>query len=225
MSITVTTLTNAIDSHQQTMVVGSNSGFSASAQTPTVAIIDDELVNVRSVSSTLIGIERGMGGTRATAHGATRAVLVGSPGDFEALAQWWNAGQSFRFGNGLFIPSMFPSTRATATSITVTAGEVLNGFILDDPSGGAQTATLPTAALMVAACPGAQIGSTIRFIVRNTADASETITVAAGTGGTVTGGGTMTIAQNAQKEFLLRFTGVTPGNEAYTLYSMGSVTF
>jgi len=224
MSITVTSLSAAVSSSAQTMTVASNSGFSASSQTPTVAIIDDEQVNVRSVSSTLIGIERGMGGTRATAHGSGRAVLVGSPGDFEALAQWWNAGQSFRFGNGLFVPSMFPVTIATATSVTITAGQVLNGLILDDPSGGAQTATLPTAALMVAACPGAQIGSTIRFVIRNTADAAETITVAGGTGSTTTGN-TLTIAQNAQKEFLLRFTNITPGSEAYTLYSMGSTTF
>ena len=77
---------------------------------------------------------------------------------------------------------------------------------------------------MVAACPGAQIGSTIRFVIRNTADANETITVAGGTGSTTTGN-TLTIAQNAQKEFLLRFTNITPGSEAYTLYSMGSTTF
>ncbi len=225
MSITVTSLSAATNSSQQTMTVASNSGFSSSSLTPTVAVIDDELVNIRSVSGTLIGIERGMEGTRATNHGSGRAVMVGSPGDFEALAQWWNAGQSFRFANGLYAPSTFPVTVTTATSVTLTAGQVLNGIILEDPNGGAATATLPTAVLMVAACQGAQIGTTIRFMVRNTADASEVLTIAVGTGGTSQSGNTLTIAQNAQKEFLLRFTGVTPGNEAYTLYSMGSTTF
>ena len=54
---------------------------------------------------------------------------------------------------------------------------------------------------------------------------AETITIAAGTGGTTSGGGTMTVAQNNAKMFRIRFTGVAPGSEAYTIYSLGTVTF
>jgi len=52
-------------------------------------------------------------------------------------------------------------------------------------------------------------------------DAAETITMTTNTGLTLSG--TMTIAQNAQKDFLLTFTNV--GTAAVTVYSMGSVTF
>ena len=98
---------------------------------------------------------------------------------------------------------------------------VLAGLILRDTNGGARTDTLPTAVLLVAANPGATVGSSFEFTIRNTAGAAETLTVAGGTGGTTSG--TMTIAQNNSKRFLVRFTNVSSGNEAYTIYSLGTV--
>jgi hypothetical protein len=109
------------------------------------------------------------------------------------------------------------STVATATSVTLTPTQVLGGLILQDPSGGAVTTTLPTAALLAAALNGVVAGTALRFYIRNTADANEAITVAAGTGGGTSG--TMTIAQNYSKEFWLVFT----SKSAYTVYSLGSV--
>ena len=126
------------------------------------------------------------------------------------------------YADGLFYPKTTVTTVATATAVTLTAAEVLGGIVLQDPAGGSVTTTLPTAALMVAAMNGARIGTTVRFLIRNTADSSETITVAAGTGGTTSG--TMTIAQSNTKEFLLRLTGVTEGSEAYYVYSIGTLT-
>ena len=113
---------------------------------------------------------------------------------------------------------MTVSTKATATAITLTAAEVLGGMILQDPTGGAVTTNLPTAALLSAALGGAIAGDSLEFTIRNTADANETITVEAGTGGTMSG--TKTIAQNNSKRFLIVFS----SKSVYTAYSLGTVT-
>jgi hypothetical protein len=65
------------------------------------------------------------------------------------------------------------------------------------------------------------------FIIRNTADAAETITVTTNTGLTLSG--TMTIAQNNSKRFLAVITaiggvnGVAAGGDAITVYSQGTI--
>jgi len=112
---------------------------------------------------------------------------------------------------------MTVSTVDTATAVTLTAAQVLGGLILQDPNGGACTTTLPTATLLAGALPGVNAGTAFEFTIRNTANANETITVAAGTGGTESG--TMTIGQNNTKRFLVVFTSKT----AYTVYSLGTI--
>lgn len=112
----------------------------------------------------------------------------------------------------------------TAGAVTFSAAQILGGIITWDPGGG-ETGTLDTAANIIAAIEGADVGSTIRFLIRNTADGAETITVAVGTGGTAAStDDVLTIAQYYQKEFLLRVTavGLTP---TYDLYTMGSADF
>lgn len=123
--------------------------------------------------------------------------------------------------SGLSLPKTSPSTEATAGAVTYTAAQLLGGLILRDPAGAARSDVTPTAALVRAAIPGAEVGTSFEFTIKNTADAAETITVTAGSGATLSG--TMTIAQNNSKRFLLRLTNVTPGSEAYTLYSLGTV--
>lgn len=116
------------------------------------------------------------------------------------------------------------STLSTAAALTLTAAQILGGLILRDPAGGARTDTLPTAALLLAAIQNEAnfgTGTSFEFTIRNTADAAETITVAAGTGGTTSG--TMTIAQNNSKRFVVVFTNTSSGSEAYTVYSLGTV--
>ena len=95
------------------------------------------------------------------------------------------------------------------------------GLILRDPNGGARADLFPTAASLLTAVPGAVAGTSFIVTIRNTADAAETITMTTNTGLTLSG--TMTIAQNAQKSFLVTFTDVSTA--AVTIYSMGSVTF
>lgn len=109
---------------------------------------------------------------------------------------------------------------ATATAVTLSAHAVLGGVILQDASGGAVTTTLPTAAAIVAHAKSLTPGSCVRFLVRNTSDGAETITVAVGTG--ITAAGTLTIAQNKSAEYLLVFSDVSPGNEAAKLYTIAS---
>lgn len=123
----------------------------------------------------------------------------------------------------LTYPFVTVSTLSTAGAITLTAAQLLGGEILRDPNGAGRTDVLPTAALLLAAVPGAQVGSAFECEIRNTADAAETITIQAGTGGTVSG--TATIAQNNAKRFLVVFTNVTPGSEAFTIYSRGTYVF
>lgn len=107
----------------------------------------------------------------------------------------------------------------TGTATTLTYADVLGGFITSN-NASAQTLTLPTAALLVPQIEGAQVGSAIRFFVKELG--AGTATVAAGTGGTVTG--TATIATLNIKEFLLVVTaiGATP---TYTVYSLGTSVY
>jgi hypothetical protein len=114
------------------------------------------------------------------------------------------------------------STITTAAAVSYTAAQFIGGLILRDPNGGARADLVPTAALMVAALPGAFVGQSVEFVIRNTADAAETITVTTATGATLSG--TMTVAQNASRRFLAVLTNVTSGSQAYALYSVGAFT-
>jgi hypothetical protein len=215
--MTATTLTNAITSTVSFIVLGSTTGLSAGY----LIQVGDEYMEAVEINSTTVKVRRGVNGSRATTHGATEPVYFGTSDEFNGQGEDYNP----RFGNGLFLSRTTPTSQiATAGAATYTAGQLKAGIILRDPNGAGRTDTLPTAALLLAAFPGVQIGSTFEFVVENQADAAETITIAAGTGGTAASGHTLTIAQNNSKRFAIRFTGVTPGSEAYTLYNRGTFT-
>ena len=114
-----------------------------------------------------------------------------------------------------------PTAVTTASAVTYTPAELKLGFILRDPNGAARADLFPTAGDLLTAVPSAAIGTSFIVTIRNTADAAETITMTTNTGLTLSG--TMTIAQNAQKDFFVNFTDVTTA--AVTIYSMGSTTF
>ncbi|HYD54582.1 MAG TPA: hypothetical protein VEA99_18250 [Gemmatimonadaceae bacterium] len=128
--------------------------------------------------------------------------------------------QSPRF-SGLPLPAFVVSTIATAAAVTFSAAQVLGGLILRDPAGAGRADLLPTAADLLALMPSPAVGMGFEFTIRNTADAAETITVTTNTGLTLSG--TMTIAQNNTKRFLVVFTNVTTGSVAATVYSLGTV--
>jgi hypothetical protein len=125
------------------------------------------------------------------------------------------------------IPVVLPPHQTTVTTIATagvvgySAAEFLGGLILRDPNGAGRADTVPTAAALVAAMPGAFVGQSFEVTIRNTAGAAETITVTTATGATLSG--TMTIAQLNTRRFLAVLTNVTSGSEAYTLYSLGTV--
>lgn len=123
---------------------------------------------------------------------------------------------------GAIVGKTTVTTTTTAGAATYTAAQMLGGLILRDPNGAGRSDVTPTAALLVAALPGCAIGTSFQFTIVNTADANETITVTAGSGATLVG--TMTIAQSNNKTFLAVLDNVTGGAEAYTLYSLGTVT-
>ncbi len=116
-----------------------------------------------------------------------------------------------------YTPATYPD------SATVTAAELLGGLLIETKAGAA-TLTLPTAALLNASFPGAAVGKTVEFYVRNTGN--NTTTVAVGTGGTSVAGNTLTVATLSTRTFLLRITAVATGvdpasSDTYDLYSLG----
>lgn len=115
------------------------------------------------------------------------------------------------------------TTEATAGNVTYTAAQLKGGLILRNTSGAGRNDIFPTAANIVAALPDAFVGQTFEVTIRNTAAAAETITMTTAAGLTLSG--TMTIAQNNQRSFLVRLTNVTSGAAAATIYSMGTVVF
>ena len=230
MALAKISLTTAVSKTEQRWTVSSTTGMTAAVQTvggPSFVFIDDEICQVMSVvSSTVITVQRAMNGSNPTVHGAGRAITWGPAADFQQVGPFFNLGasNSHNFAGPVFFDTA-PVTSTTAGAVTYGPGQILNTLILRDPAGASRTDVLPTAALLVAALPFPMIGTSFFFTIRNDADAAETITVSAGTGGTVTGGGTMTIAQSNMKTFLVRITATTPGAEAYIVYSFGTVVF
>ena len=104
---------------------------------------------------------------------------------------------------------------AVTDTVTITAAQVLTG-ILDGTPTAAATYTLPTAALLVAGIANCKVGSSFLLIVNNKSAGAFTITVAAGAGGT--GDGTLTVAQNVIRAFLILITNVT--TPAYFVYGI-----
>lgn len=140
-----------------------------------------------------------------------------------ATGHWVALGAHKVLGGGVMSPLNTVATITTAGAVTYTAANLVGGMILRNPSGASRSDVTPTAALLLVELPGAQVGQAFEFTIRNTATAAETITVTAGTGATVSG--TMTIAQNNSKRFMVVFTNVTAASEAYTLFSLGTVVY
>ena len=116
-------------------------------------------------------------------------------------------------------------TIKTGAGVTFTYGEVLGGLIFHDTSSGAVNDTFPTAALLVPQIEGAEVGSTVRLIIRNTSAGAGTITLVAGTGCTLSGTTASTaIAYLTQTEYLIRVTAVG-ASPTYTVYGLGNTTF
>jgi hypothetical protein len=161
--------------------------------------------------------DAGKGKTSAGDPKYTRALVLGSSGAEDDLAT-------------VLLTSHFPgindavahvttvTTDTTAGANTWTAAEMIGGLLLRDPSGANRSDVTATAALIVAGIAGAGVGSSFEFVIKNTADANETITLTAGVG--VSLSGTMTIRRGYTKRFLAVCTNVGSGTEAVTIYEL-----
>lgn len=125
---------------------------------------------------------------------------------------------------------LYPVTYTNAGANTLLASDVIGGLITHT-AAGAETDTLPSAALLIPAIQGVTgpnpgssnlaAGSSIRFFVA--AGGAGAITVAVGAGGTLVGSGAVPAADI--KEFLLIVTNVGDVNAVgatYTIYSLGA---
>lgn len=115
-----------------------------------------------------------------------------------------------------------PTSSNNAGANTITAAQLLTGIYVRDPNGAGRTDTFDTAANIVAAVTGAAVGDVIRLLIVNGADAAETITLAAGSGGGFDANQTAAarvIPQNTSKVVHIRLTNVTPSSEAYVIYA------
>lgn len=111
------------------------------------------------------------------------------------------------------------TVNAVAAAVTYTAAELLSGLLLRDTLSSARADLLPTAANLVAAINGCQVGTSFKVLIRNTSAGAGSITLTANTGATISG--TAVIVFQQQKELRIVITNVTSGSEAYVAYSMG----
>jgi hypothetical protein len=121
------------------------------------------------------------------------------------------------FSAGKFTRTITAATLATAGVEAYTAAQLLGGLIVRDTAGAPRADTMPTAAALVAAIPGAVVGDTLELIIHNNSGAANAITVTP-PDAAVTVVGTATVDQNAVKRILVRLTNVTAAAEAYTVY-------
>jgi hypothetical protein len=126
-------------------------------------------------------------------------------------------------GSKLGSPMIYniPVPSSYAAGATLTTGDMLGGIVVMNGTGGV-TATLPTAALLVAAIPKCKVGDSVEVLITNGATTSGAITIAAGTGGsfdTNQGSGSQTILFGNSKYITCRVTNTTAGSQAYVIYS------
>jgi hypothetical protein len=130
-------------------------------------------------------------------------------------------------GAGTHVPqgdSLVPASYATAGPVTFLASDVYNGLIVRNPNGGARSDVTPTAAALVAGCPGVQVGDIIfAQLINGSAGAAdaENITITAGAGISFDANQSAQsriVRSGSSKTLYFRFTNVTLGSEAVTLY-------
>lgn len=108
------------------------------------------------------------------------------------------------------------ATALTAANISGAPDVVLN---LTGTLGAAANAQLPTVAALVAAIPNAVSGQSYRLRIINSSSGAFAWTVTTNTGWTL--GGTMSVAQNTFRDFVLTLTSLT----AATLQAAGTGTW
>lgn len=131
-------------------------------------------------------------------------------------------------GYAQFASLAFPKVTATAmtvtsgtTPVTSTAAQVLSGLMVVDCQDAGDI-NFPTATLLNAAINGVTVGTSFDVWIRNTGDS--TLTLVAGTGGTLATGNTNTVLTVATRIFKFVVTGVKQPadpstSDTYTVYT------
>lgn len=101
------------------------------------------------------------------------------------------------------IMGAFAAPQTATSTATLTAAQVVSGWLVANPGTSAATYTLPTGAAIDAAVPNAVIGSTFDWAVVNTGTSSGAVTLAVNTG--VTDGGNAVVAVAVTTSALFRF--------------------
>lgn len=119
---------------------------------------------------------------------------------------------------GITGPSIDKKTQVPlVATATLTIAQLLSK-VLDGTPIAAATYTLPTATLLVAGMPDCTVGDGFSFFVNNKSAGANTITIAAGSGGTADG--TLTVAQDVIRQFVVIVTNVDIGAQAYFVYGV-----
>jgi len=87
--------------------------------------------------------------------------------------------------------------------------------------GAARNVTTATAAQIVSELNTAKVGTSFSIILRNQAGSTHAMTLVGGTGVTLDGDNTNTVAATKTRQFIGRVTNIGSGSEAITVYSMG----
>lgn len=163
-------------------------------------------------------------GTTTAAGSNTITIGSGVTGNQGPMVTGSNVGKLGQGQTDFSISGTLYSTRAinavsNAAGVTLTTAQMLGG-ILDRSGAAAVTDTTPTAAALVAAMPGAEVGTSFELMLANNNTA--TLTLAAGAG--VTLAGVTTVAATMVRRYFGICTNVTGGSEALTLRGVFSAT-
>lgn len=149
-----------------------------------------------------------------TAAGAGNTVCIGD----QTTTSFSSSG---KFGNGLtdtgisgrLFSTQTITTESTSSGVTYSVAQFLGGVINRSGPGSGFSDTTPTAAAIVAAIPGCEVGLGFEVTIRNTS--GFTLTMLAGSG--VTLSGTTTVATVQTRRYLVRVTNATSSSEAVTV--------
>jgi len=124
------------------------------------------------------------------------------------------------------MPMVTPVIINTPANVTYTPAQLMAGMILRDCGAAARSDTVPSAANLCNQIQGCMVGTSFQWELRNTTAGAFAVTLlaAAGSGVTLSPVGT-SVAQAGTRTYMVVFTNVTPGSEAYTLYALAAGTF
>lgn len=232
MSIVKTTTSKAIGAtaNVNTLVtLASLTGITAPGPNKinrTILYIDREFMEVLTIqdaTNKIVSVGRGVFATLVVPHATGAQVWAGKEQDMAFFNNALSNGGLGTYSRQTVTFESIGLTTLTTGTQTLIVNQLLGGLIAQAP-GGAATDTLPTGADLIAGIRSfgePYIGMSFVFTIKNTDGGANTITVAAGTGGTTKG--TMTVAQNNQKAFRIVITSLDL--LTYDVYSLGTVTF